>query len=277
MQVAVLGLGRMGSAIAGLLLDGDHHVAVWNRSPGHADPLVAAGGREASSITEAVRDVDIVIASLSNDDAVEEVALGDGGVRGAIGDDALYLEASTVSPQLTGRLEQEFPHFAAMPVLGSPAVVAAGQATLLIGGAPDAVTRAEPLLHAISPNVRRFANAPMASTAKLASNLLLLAGVAALAESFAVAHSGGLSDDDIRALLGESPLVAPAIRNRFEGVLTGKHEPWWGGALGAKDARLAAELAETAGVELPLARLVSELYDEAGGDDIVEIRERYVR
>jgi 3-hydroxyisobutyrate dehydrogenase len=65
-------------------------------------------------------------------------------------------------------------------------------------------------------------------------NLLLLDGVMALAESFTAGRSGGLSDDRLRELLGQSPVVAPAIKNRFEGVLTGQQEPWWTAALGPR-------------------------------------------
>lgn len=73
MQVSVLGMGRMGRAIAGRLLGGGHQVTVWNRSPGRADELVASGAAEAASVDEAVGGADVVITMLADDSAALQV------------------------------------------------------------------------------------------------------------------------------------------------------------------------------------------------------------
>src|SRR5581483_1539947 len=230
---------------------------------------------------EAVDGAEVVITSLSDDEAVEAVALGEGGVRSAIGADAVLADASTVSPAMSEKLAAAFGRFVALPILGPPAGVESGKAVYLAGGDPAAVEALRPVLATLTGTVRRYDTPAKAGHAKLASNLLLLAEVAALAEAVAVAHSGGLTDDDIRALLGQSPMLAPGVKNRFEGVLAGEMEPWWSAALGAKDARLAAEAGTAAGVDLPLARRVHGLYDEAAagaaGEDIVAVARRYRR
>jgi 3-hydroxyisobutyrate dehydrogenase-like beta-hydroxyacid dehydrogenase len=237
MDVAVLGMGRMGRAIAGRLLEGGHRVAVWNRSKGKAAEIVSAGGREAHSIADAVDgvDVDVAITMLADDEALTAVAFGE--LRSSMADQTVYVDCSTVSPKLSGELAAAFPaRFLALPVLGSPLAVRAGQAVYLAGGDGGLVDRLGPLLASLSNTVRRYDTAPLATTAKLATNLLLLSEVVALAESFAVGRSGGLTDDQLRELLGTSPMVAPGLRNRFEGVLTGSQEGWWTTGLGAKDA-----------------------------------------
>jgi len=279
MDIAVLGMGRMGQAVARRLLGGGHPVIVWNRTPGQADDVVAAGAKEAGSIAEAVGAAEIVVTSLADDDAVRAVALGDGGVRASIGPDSVYADASTVSPALSEQLAASVSHFAAMPILGAPAAVEAGQATVLVGGDPAVVARLDPVLATLAETVCRFDRPAKAGFAKLANNLMLLSAVAALAEAVAVARAGGLTDDEVRALLGQSPMLAPGLRNRFEGVLTGDLEPWWSTALGAKDAGLAVEAAQAAGVDLALARVLQELYGEVAAvgddDDIVAIANRY--
>jgi 3-hydroxyisobutyrate dehydrogenase-like beta-hydroxyacid dehydrogenase len=199
-----------------------------------------------------------------------------GGVRSAIGAEAVYADASTVSPAMSERLASAFPRFVALPILGPPAGVEAGTATYLAGGDPAVVARLEPVLSALSDKVRRYDTPAKAGHAKLASNLILLAAVAALAEAMTVARSGGLTDDQIRELLGNTPMLGPGVMNRFEGVLTGEMEPWWTAALGAKDAGLAAAAARAAGVELPLAELVEALYRQAAPEeDIVAVADRY--
>ena len=262
MDVAVLGMGRMGRAIAGRLLEGGHRVTVWNRSRGRAAEIVSAGGREADSVAEAVEGVEVAITILANDAAVRAVAFGE--LRSSIADRTVYVDCSTVSPTLSGELAAEFsPRVLALPVLGSPVAVRAGQATYLAGGDGKLVDRLEPVLAPLSSTVRRYDTAPMAITAKLATNLLLLSEVVALAESFAVGRAGGLSDDQLRELLGASPMVAPGLKNRFEGVLTGSQEGWWVTGLGAKDAGLAIGVAHAAEVELPSAAVVRSRYEKA--------------
>jgi 3-hydroxyisobutyrate dehydrogenase-like beta-hydroxyacid dehydrogenase len=281
MDVAVLGMGRMGRALAGRLLAGGHRVAVWNRSRGKAGDVVSAGAREAQSIADAVEGVDVAVTMLANDNAIRAVAFGE--LRSSIGPKTIYLDCSTVSPKLSGELVETFPaRFLAMPVVGGPAAVRAGQAVFLAGGNGGVVDHLEPVLSSLSDAVRRYDTAPLAITAKLATNLLLLSGVVALAESFAVGRSGGLSDDELRDLLGTSPVVAPGLKNRFEGVLTGSQDGWWTTVLGAKDAGLALDIAREADVELPAAKVVQRLYENAASfglddADIAAVTELYRR
>ena len=281
MDVAVLGMGRMGSALAIRLLHGGHRVAVWNRSKGKAGEVVSAGAREAQSVADAVRDADVVITMLANDEAVRAVALGD--LRSSIGDQAIYVNCSTVSPALNSELAHAFAaRFLAMPVLGGPAAVRAGQAAYLPGGEGSVAGRLAPVLSSLSATIHRYDTASLATTAKLATNLLLLSQITALAESFAVGRSGGLSDDQLRELLGGSVMVAPGIQNRFEDILTGPQDGWWTTVLGAKDASLAINVARGAHVELPEAEAVKQLYDKAAASgldhaDVAAVTELYRR
>jgi 3-hydroxyisobutyrate dehydrogenase len=279
MDIAVLGMGRMGRALAGRLLECGHQVAVWNRSKGKAAEIVSAGGREADSVADAVDGVDVTITMLANDDAVRDVALGE--LRSSIADKTIYVDCSTVSPALSGELAEAFlARFLAVPVIGSPLAVRAGQAVYLAGGNGGLVDRLSPVLSSLPSTVRRYETAPLALAAKLTNNLLLLSQVIALAESFAVGRSGGLTDDQLRELLGSSSLVAPGLKNRFEGVLAGSQEGWWSTVLGAKDAGLAIDIARGADVELPGATVMQQLYEKAaasglGDADIAAVTQLY--
>jgi 3-hydroxyisobutyrate dehydrogenase-like beta-hydroxyacid dehydrogenase len=267
MDIAVLGMGRMGRALAGRLLEGGHRVSVWNRSKGKTGEILSAGGREADSIADAVDAVDVAITMLANDHAVRDVALGE--LRPAIGHKTIYVDCSTVSPALSGELAEAFPgRFLAVPVIGSPLAVRAGQAVYLAGGNDDLVDHLAPVLSSLSSTVRRYDTASLALAAKLTSNLLLLSQVIALAEAFAVGRSGGLTDDQLRELLGASPLLAPGLKNRFDGVLTGSQDPWWTTVLGAKDAGLAIDIARAADVDLPVATIVQQLYEKAAAEGL---------
>ncbi|WAM14929.1 NAD(P)-dependent oxidoreductase [Rhodococcus sp. JS3073] len=279
MNIAVLGMGRMGRALAGRLLEGGHRVTVWNRLTGKAREIVSAGASEAQSVADAVDGADVVVTMLADDAAIRAVAFGE--LLSSIGAQTIYVDCSTVSRRLSEELAEVFsPRFLAMPVVGSPAAVSAGQATFLVGGDTGIADRLSAVISSLTDNVRRYDTAPLAVTAKLATNLLLLSEVVALAESIAVGRSGGLQDDQLRELLGTSPLMAPGLKNRFEGVLTGSPDGWWTTMLGAKDAGLALDIARDADLELPTATVVRHLYDTAAssgleGADIAAVTDLY--
>ncbi|GGM77540.1 NAD(P)-dependent oxidoreductase [Dactylosporangium sucinum] len=267
MDVAVLGMGRMGRAIAGRLLGGGHRVTVWNRTPGRAGEVLAAGGREASGVADAVAGAEVVITMLADDAAVRAVALGE--LRAAIGAGAVYVDSSTVSPECSAALAEAFSgRFVAMPVVGSPVAVTGGHAMLLAGGEPGIVAHLGPVMTALSGSVRRYDSPHLALTAKLATNLMLLSEVVVLAESFAVGRAGGLRDEQLRELLGASPMLPAGVRNRFEDVLTGKQDGWWSTALGAKDAGLAVDIARRAHVDLPAADAIHHRYEQAAASGL---------
>lgn len=280
MEIAVLGMGRMGRALAQRLLDGGHDVVVWNRTPGSGAEVTERGAGLAPTVADAVSAAEVVITSLANDDAVRHVALGPGGVRSAVGQRTTYVDASTVSPALSAELDGAFELFAAMPILGSPAAVSSGQAVYLLGGSDEAAEAVQEMLPSLSETVRRYGAPALAATAKLAVNLLLLDGVVALAESFAVGRAGGLSEGQLRELLADSPMVAPGLRNRFEGVLNGEQDPWWTTVLGAKDAALAVKVVEEVGGDLAVTRAARDLYDKVASsgsseDDIAAVGHLY--
>lgn len=282
MKVALLGLGRMGRAMGVRLIDQNHQLVVWNRSPRKADELVKVGATEARTIADAVRSAEIVISFVANDDALRAVALGEGGVAAVLDSTSIYVDCSTVSPALSDEIAKAvgLDRFASVPVLGSPAAVQAGEASYLAGGPTSVLLRLEPLLTSLSPHIRRYPRASLATTAKVATNLMLLAGITTLAESIAAGRAGGLSDDQLRELLAESPMVAPGIRNRFEGVLVGGQEPWWTTELGAKDAQLAATLGNMADIDMPIADAVRRRLSEVANRgldtaDIAAVGELY--
>jgi 3-hydroxyisobutyrate dehydrogenase-like beta-hydroxyacid dehydrogenase len=279
MDLAVIGMGRMGQALVRRLIDSGHRVTIWNRSPDKAAELVELGAKEVRSIGEAVAAASLTITTLTNDEAVKKVALGDGGVRSALPDGSTYVDSSTVSPSMSEELGAIFPRFVAMPILGSPDQVASGQATYLIGAERGKAEALDPLFPGLSGKRLNYEHPATAAAAKLTVNLLLLDGVVALAEAFAGGRAGGLSDDQLRELLGNSPMVAPGLKYRFEGILTGEQKTLWTTALGAKDAGLAVALANSAGRQLPLTATALEQYQKAAvqGDeaDIASVSELY--
>lgn len=269
MQIAVLGMGRMGREIAGRLLEGAHDVVVWNRSPNKADDVVRKGAREASTPAEAVRGADAVVTSLAADDAVLEI-VEHGGANGAplvsaIGPETVLAEMSTVSPETSERVSKAADSRSlASPILGAPAAVASGQASYLVAGPRTHFDRLEPVYSSLSDKVQYLGDdvkSPL--ELKLLANYLLLSGIAVLGEVVPLAQAVGLPENVLRNFLDSSPIVAPALRNRLDALVSGEHDAWFTTTLGAKDVRLAVEMANRHGLELPIAKVVEGRYEEA--------------
>jgi 3-hydroxyisobutyrate dehydrogenase-like beta-hydroxyacid dehydrogenase len=268
MEVAVLGLGAMGGAIAGRLLDAGHTVRVWNRTPERADPLVARGAERAATPAEAARGTEVVIASLSDEEAVRDVILGDGGALHPLDPGAVLVDASTVAPETSHDLARASGgRFVAAPILGAPSAVAEHQATVLLGGDAAVLDRLQPLLEQLFARQVRCGPPQAAATAKIVANLLLLGQLAVLSEAVATAQATGL-DDDLVATLGRMPLVAPALHNRLDDVIHGDHRGWFAVRLGQKDLRLAQSVASRAGLELGVASSVEALFDRAAASGL---------
>jgi len=269
MRLAVLGMGRMGHALAERLLAAGHAVTVWNRTPDKADDLVSNGARLAPSPAEAAQRAEATFTSLADDDAVRTVVTEPDGVAAGLGD-GILIDASTVSPQTTAQLAGAVAgRLLASPILGAPDAVVAGEATYLIGGPRELYDRLRPAFETLAAEARRRyvgEDPKLASTLKLLSNFLLMSGIAALAEAVATAQALGLADDLIRDYFGRLPLVAPALRNRLDDVVSGDHHGWFSTRLGAKDVRLAADLAASHGVRLPVAEAVQRRYEQAAAE-----------
>ena len=141
MRIALLGLGKMGTPIARLLLKNGHQLTVWNRTAAAADPLAAEGAQVAASAAEAVTGVPVVFTMLSNDAATESVVFGTEnrpGILAAMEPDAVHVSLSTISVKLSRLLgeshQQHQQHFVAAPVFGRPPIAEQGKLWIAVGG-----------------------------------------------------------------------------------------------------------------------------------------------
>ena len=251
----------MGQAFASRALDRGHQVTVWNRSPGRAGELVAAGATEAGRPAEAVAGAEVVLVSLADDAAVTDVCLGADGALAALPEDAILANVSTVAPETARRLAAAGPAGRVLdaPVMGAPAAIARGDGRFLLGGPAETVDRLEPLWDDLGAGYVRCGPAGSGATMKLVSNLLLITGVTALAEGIATARGQGVTDDLLRTVFGNSGVVSPASRMRLDSLLDDDHPGWFTPALARKDVRLAIGLAEEAGVPARIGPATEQL------------------
>src|SRR5579863_438477 len=125
MKVGFIGLGRMGTGMAGRLLRAGHQVMVYNRTQSKLSALVTQGAKAAANVAEACRG-DAVVTMLANDEAVESVVFGKGGVIASLAANAVHISSSTISVALAELLATAHAkagqRFVAAPVFGRPDV-----------------------------------------------------------------------------------------------------------------------------------------------------------
>ncbi len=210
-RVAFLGLGRMGVAMAAHLTASGHELTVWNRTPGRAEPLVAAGAREAPTPAEAASDVDVVVLMLTGPDAVREVLFGEAGVAAGARSGTLVVDSSTIGPaaarEVARRLEEHGLRYVDAPVAGSVGPATQGTLGVLAGGAPDDVKEARPLLEAWGDPERVVHVGPVGagSGLKLAVNLVMGVLADGLGEALRLVRELGVDRSTALRALGAGP------------------------------------------------------------------------
>jgi 3-hydroxyisobutyrate dehydrogenase-like beta-hydroxyacid dehydrogenase len=276
MKVGFIGLGRMGTAMAGRLLRAGHEVTVYNRTPSKAGALVLRGARRAAEVADACRG-DVVITMLADDDAVEDVVLGEGGVLRALGQDTIHVSMSTIGVALCERLADAHAtagrDFVAAPVFGRPDAAAGGKLFIVAGGQAEVIDACAPLFTAMGQKTIRIGDAPQAaSLVKLSGNFLTASILEALSEAMALVRKAGIDPQRYFEMLTSTLYTGPVF-TKYGGLIAHQSFEPAGFAvpLGEKDIRLALAAAERLRVPMPLASLVHDRLQTLiarGGEDL---------
>ncbi len=263
MKVGFIGLGRMGAAMAASLLQAGHEVTVYNRTPGKAQALIERGAHQAAHMADACQG-DAVITMLADDDAVEGVVLGTGGVLQSLGRSTIHVSMSTISVALCERLADAHStagqRLVAAPVFGRPNVAAQGKLFILAAGSPEVIDACMPLFSAMGQKTIPLGEVPQtASLVKLSGNFLTASVLEALSEATALVRKAGIDPLRYFELLTSTLFTGPLFTNYGGLIARQEYRPaGFAAPLGEKDIRLTLAAAETLRVPMPLASLVHD-------------------
>jgi 3-hydroxyisobutyrate dehydrogenase-like beta-hydroxyacid dehydrogenase len=261
MRVAILGTGRMGSAMARALAAAGFELLLYNRSARRAQDLAAALGSSAetaATASDAARGGDVVISMVSDGAAVEELYTGPLGLIAGLRPGSVVLEMSTVPPSVSRGLEARVRATGAglidAPVSGSVALAESGQLTIMAGGDAVDLVRARTVLDALGKRVFHLGPLGSGAVMKLAVNNIIMGLNGALAESLVLAERAGVDRATAYEVFASSAAGAPfVLYKRAAFVEPETTPPAFALELAAKDLRLILELGEQVGVRLPQA------------------------
>ncbi len=285
-RIGFAGLGAMGAGIAQRLMDAGHPVAGWNRTKEKAQPLLERGMVWAGTPRELAAAVDVLFTMLTNTEAIEATAGGDDGVLAGLRPGTIWADLSTIAPDasvaLAERVRERGAFFLDCPVSGSPATLAAGQMSVMVGGDRAAFDHVCDLLHAIGPKVTYIGPNGQAILTKVAINLALVVSVTAFAEGVALVEKAGVDRAAVVDAALKSVIASPVLGYRAP-LLVDDTAVYADVELQQKDLVLAQELARTLGMSVPTCSATSEMLNAARSstaadrDFLVSVHEAYRR
>jgi 3-hydroxyisobutyrate dehydrogenase-like beta-hydroxyacid dehydrogenase len=285
-RIGFAGLGAMGAGIAQRLIDAGYEVVGWNRTKEKAQALLDAGMGWADTPRELAASVDVLFTMLTNTAAIEATAGGEDGVLAGLRAGAVWADISTIAPDasvaMAERVRETGAFFLDCPVSGSPATLAAGEMSVMVGGDRAAFERIEAVLHAIGPKVTYIGPNGQAILTKVAINLALVVSVTALAEGVALVEKAGVDRAAVVDAVLKSVIASPVLGYRAP-LLVEDTAVFADVELQQKDLVLAQELARRLGMAVPTCAATSEMLnaarssDQADRDFVLSVHEAYRR
>jgi len=254
-RIGVIGLGRMGAAIAQRHADAGRSVTGWTRS-GRSLPGIA----QAADMPALVDAADVLIFSLYDDTAVAEML---DAALGCTLSGKLIVETSTVAPSVLTSRAERIADAGAMavdaPIAGGPELVAAGSCGIFIGGPPDAAARARTALAPLSNRIFHVGPLGTGLVMKTINNALMQSYWAGLGEQMRVASRAGLPLETAMTILCGGPAAMPMVRDRLPKILGQDDTVGFTVSGIAKDNAVFQRVAAEMGVDTPTLRAAAAM------------------
>ena len=275
MKIGIPGTGRMGAAIAERLLSVGHQVTVWNRSPEKAKPLIEKGATLAATPAQLASGSEMIVTILSDADAIDAVYRGPQGLLSGDCKGKLFIEMSTVRPEveraLAADVQAKGARMVDCPVGGTITPAREGRLFGFVGGDAEDVARARPVLEKMCRRHEHVGAIGAGQAMKLAINLPLLVWYQACGEALAIAAQTGVDPDRMMDILSDTSGAPTMLKNRAPQIATVLKGGEPKGVtinvdLVCKDLRTMLEEARALGTDLPLVARALEVYSRASRD-----------
>ena len=267
-RVGVVGLGAMGSGMAGSLRRSGADVHVCDARDGVAAAFAKEGGSACASVAELAMRSDVVVSVVVNAAQTEAVLFGDGGAAAAMRPGSVFVMCSTVDPNVSIDFERRVEEcgllYVDAPISGGAAKAASGEMTVMAAARDAAWIAAAPFLHAMAARVYRLGDrAGNGSKVKIINQLLAGVHIAAAAEAMALGLREGVDPTQLYDVITHSAGNSWMFENRMAHVLAGDYTPLSAVDIFVKDLGLVLDTARATKFPLPLASTAHQMFMQA--------------
>jgi len=279
-RVGFAGLGLMGSRMAANLLKKGFPLTVWNRTPGRAAELQAAGAKVAKTPRELAEAADVVVACVADPPAVERLVFAEDGLLGGVRPGFRYLECSTVDPGLTRRVQAALRERKAdaleAPVTGSKNGAAQGTLLFMTGGAKEVHEELLPVMMAMGTKAIYCGEMGLGSVTKLVGNTVISFMIEGLCEGLVLGGKAGLSVETMLDVIQSSGFASPYYAFKGGAIAKRDFDQHFSIDLLVKDQSLMLAEGATRQVPMPGLAAIREVFQAAraqgyGQEDIVAV------
>jgi len=268
-NLGFIGLGVMGGQMVNRLIGKGHTVTGYNRTRSKAQPLVDRGMKWADSPRAVAAAADVTFAMVTNSAALGTIAEGPDGVLAGLSKGKVFVDMSTVSPNvsrsLAAKVREKGADMVDAPVSGSVITLQEGKLSVMVGGRRETFERLKPVLQDIGPKVTYVGDNGLALSMKIAINLSLATQMMAFSEGVLLAEKSGIARETAVDVLMHSAVASPMIQYRGPFVLQQPDEAWFDVNMMQKDMLLALEMGRQLDVPLPTTAVSNEFLTAARG------------
>jgi 3-hydroxyisobutyrate dehydrogenase len=276
-KIGFVGLGRMGANMARRLKDCGYSVsAVFDLNRTLTTSLAAELGAAACETLAAVTEASNVIITVVTDDEAMRSIFGEGkdsllaGAKGRV-----FINCATVSPEVHLKVEKAAEAAGAHALEGCMASsitqAREGSLYLMVGGKREVFDVVKPILEKLSGNMRYVGSAGEAAKVKALVNMVMNINTAGLAEGLGLATALGLDLSMIREVFSQTGAASRVLVTDGEDMQNRDHACFFSAAHAAKDSGIALRLAETAGLDLPLATATKRQFERMTAQGLGEL------
>ncbi|MEU8727552.1 2-hydroxy-3-oxopropionate reductase [Streptomyces antimycoticus] len=266
-KIAFIGLGIMGSPMAANLVKAGHTVTGYNRSQPAIDKLVAAGGKGAGSVAEAVADAEVVITMVPADPQVEEVVLGEGGVLENVKPGTLVIDMSSITPQTSIKVataaKEKGVRTLDAPVSGGEAGAIEAVLSIMVGGEADDFADAKPVFDAMGTTVIHVGPTGAGQTVKAANQLIVAVNIQVVAEAVVFLENAGVDLPVALDVLAGGLAGSTVLNRKKANMVNREFAPGFRIDLHHKDMGIVTAAARAVESPLPVGSLVAQLVASA--------------
>jgi 3-hydroxyisobutyrate dehydrogenase len=261
-SVGFIGVGNMGNPMASNVLKAGFPMIVYDRNPQAMENLLQAGAQRAASAREVVEGSEIVLTSLPASPDVEAVYLEPGGLVDSAKPGTILIDLSSVLPSTPRKIEPRAQargvHFLEAPVSGGVSGARAATLAIMVGGDPETLTRAQPVLRAIGPNIFHVGPVGAGNTVKAINNMMASVNALAMMEGVALGVKAGLDPMTIYEVVKASSGGSKALERIPNSLIPRQFEPGFKVQLMNKDLETFNTIAKELHVPVSFANVAQQ-------------------